>query len=69
MSDVHVTVNLTGPGAHVEAPAKRDPYDCKTWGSSCGRGFVSDSRFGSDQVIKRTNRSTSRKWRKLDEKK
>lgn len=34
------------------------------WGSECGRGFVSDSRFSSsDQVIPRTNRNTTRKWR------
>ena len=31
---------------------KRDPYDCRTWGSSCGRGWVRDERFGSGQVIK-----------------
>lgn len=31
------------------------------WGSECTRGFVSDSRFGSNQtVIKRTNRSKTR---------
>jgi hypothetical protein len=28
-----------------------------------GRGFVSNSRFGSGQVIPRTNREVSRKWR------
>ena len=32
------------------------------WGNACYRGFVSDSRFGSGQVIKRTNRETTRKW-------
>ena len=36
------------------------------WGSECGRGFVSDARFGSGQVIKRTNRDSSRKWRKVE---
>jgi hypothetical protein len=32
------------------------------WGSACARGFVSDARFGSGQVIKRTNRDLTRKW-------
>ncbi len=32
-----------------------------------GQGFVSDSRFGSDQVIKRTNRDVTRKWRAVGE--
>jgi hypothetical protein len=37
------------------------------WGASCYRGFVSDSRFSSTaQVIPRTNRDVSRKWRALD---
>lgn len=27
-------------------------------------GFVSDSRFGPGQVIKRTNRAVTRKWRR-----
>lgn len=30
--------------------------------STQGRGFVRDSRFGSGQVIKGTNRATVRKW-------
>lgn len=34
-------------------------------GNCLGRGFVSDSRFGSGDVIKRTNRNVSRKWRKV----
>lgn len=36
------------------------------WGTECGRGFVSDMRFsgGKDRVIKRTNRSMTRKFRK-----
>jgi len=34
------------------------------WGSECGRGFVSDSRFSAtDKVIPRTNRNETRKWR------
>lgn len=32
------------------------------WGNACYQGFVSDSRFGSGLVIKRTNRATTRKW-------
>jgi hypothetical protein len=38
------------------------------WGSECQRGFVSNDRFATrgDRVIKRTNRSTTRKWRKLN---
>ena len=37
------------------------------WGPECARGFVSDARFsrGNDKVIKRTNRATTRKWRKV----
>jgi hypothetical protein len=37
------------------------------WGSLCGRGFVSDARFArsaTEEVIKRTNRSVTRKWRR-----
>lgn len=34
------------------------------WGYGCKRGFVSDARFGSGQVIQRTNRETTRKWRR-----
>lgn len=54
-------------------PKPRDPstgiYFIKDWGGHCGRGFVSNSRFSSvDPVIKRTNRSTSRKWRSLNTK-
>lgn len=35
--------------------------------SSTQRGFVSDARFArpGDQVIQRTNRQTTRKWRAL----
>lgn len=34
--------------------------------SALGTGFVSDSRFsGTDRVIPRTNRNTTRKWRKV----
>jgi hypothetical protein len=38
------------------------------WGPSCGRGFVSDSRFGANQpAIRRTNRANKRAWRKLND--
>jgi hypothetical protein len=36
------------------------------WGSACGRGFVCNPRFGAGPVIRRTDRKTTRKWRKLD---
>jgi hypothetical protein len=37
------------------------------WGASCGRGFVSNARFGPNQpVIRRTNRAITRKWRALN---
>ncbi len=55
------------PGKHIDPETGILPME--EWGSACQRGFVRDARFGSDQVIKGTNRNTSRKWRKLDEKK
>jgi hypothetical protein len=37
------------------------------WGAACGRGFVSDLRFGANQpVIRRTSRNVTRKWRALN---
>jgi hypothetical protein len=35
------------------------------WGPACRRGFVSNERFGAGQVVPRTNRASTRKWRKL----
>jgi hypothetical protein len=35
------------------------------WGPACATGFVRDSRFGSGQVIKGTNRVRSRANRRL----
>lgn len=38
------------------------------WGPECARGFVSNARFASnatEQVIPRTNRATTRKWRNV----
>lgn len=49
----------------VRTEAIRKPNDPSSWGNAAGRGFVSDSRFGSGQVIKRTNRDVSRKWRRV----
>lgn len=57
--------------------AQRVPFcrACKDFGFTTGiwpvcecgwesaRGFVSDSRFGAGQVIQRTNRDVTRKWR------
>lgn len=31
------------------------------WGNECMRGWVSDARFGSGPVLKRTSRQTTRK--------
>lgn len=50
------------PGKHIDPDAGGWPIS--EWGYSCGRGFVSDARFGGGQVIKRTNRDTTRKWRR-----
>jgi hypothetical protein len=48
----------------------RDPatgiWPMSEWGAECYRGFVSSSMFGSGQVIKRTNRDVSRKWRRTE---
>jgi len=36
------------------------------WGAGAGRGFVSNARFDpTAQVIPRTNRNVTRKWRKV----
>ena len=71
-----VRARLMGKGRFVPWPAApsershtRDPrtgiWPAPEWGSSCGRGFVSDSRFGPGQtVIKRTNRQAARNRRK-----
>ena len=47
----------------TESHIRRNPYDISTWGPSCARGFVSASRFqvGTEQVLKRANRSQQRK--------
>jgi hypothetical protein len=59
----------------LPAEAKQHTIDPRTgirpiseWGASCGRGFVSNSRFGKNQpVIPRTNRKRTRKWRQLND--
>lgn len=48
-------------GKHVDLRTGARPI--AEWGNSAAVGFVRDSRFGSGQVIKGTNRATSRKWR------
>lgn len=50
---------------HPSAPTGALPIS--QWGGACARGFVRDSRFGDGQVIKGTNRNTSRKWRNSKE--
>jgi hypothetical protein len=54
------------PGKHIDPETGIWPI--KEWGYSCAMGFVSDSRFAGGtgtQVIKRTNRDVTRKWREL----
>ncbi len=49
------------PGKHIDPQTGIWPIS--EWGFECMRGFVSDSRFGpNDLVIKRTNRAITRKW-------
>jgi hypothetical protein len=59
------------PSPAAEKPHAIDPATdirpIAEWGTACGRGFVSNARFGPNQlVIPRTNRATTRKWRTLD---
>jgi hypothetical protein len=55
------------PGKHIDPATGIWPI-CE-WGGACQRGFVSHERFarGSEQVIKRTNRNNSRRWRQIQE--
>jgi hypothetical protein len=67
-------VSSAASGELKEDPARKDKHiDPRTgiwpmceWGPECARGFTSDARFdrGNDRVIKRTNRSVTRKWRR-----
>jgi hypothetical protein len=50
----------------IEKPHTIDPetgiWPIREWSAACGRGFVSDSRFGPNQpVIRRTSRAVTRK--------
>lgn len=51
------------PGKRIDP--KTGIWPMSEWGPSTRRGFISNSRFGSGQVIERTNRETTRKWRRL----
>jgi hypothetical protein len=58
-------VDPNRPDKHIDPATGIWPFS--EWGSACARGFVSDSRFGPGQtVIARTNRASTKKWRKLD---
>jgi hypothetical protein len=48
------------PGKHINPETGIWPT-CE-WGYECQRGFISDQRFGSGQVIKRTSRGVTRRW-------
>lgn len=49
-------------GKHIDI--RTGIFPISEWGSSCYRGFVSNSRFDpSATVIPRTNRQTTKKWR------
>ncbi len=50
------------PGKHIDPATGIWPM--REWGISCQRGFISNSRFGGGQVIERTNRQMTRKWRR-----
>ncbi len=50
------------PGKHINPETGIWPVS--DWGNECMRGFVSSSRFGGGTVIARTNRETTRKWRR-----
>lgn len=55
--------DLRHPGKHINPETGIWPT-CE-WGYECQRGFVSSARFGSGQVIERTNRETTRRWRNV----
>lgn len=57
-------VDTRRPDKHIDPETGIWPVS--EWGSECQRGFVSDERFGRGQrVIPRTDRTRTRKWRKL----
>jgi hypothetical protein len=49
------------PDKHIDPATGIWPMS--EWGTNCYLGFVSDSRFGGGQVIKRTNHTTSKRRR------
>lgn len=51
-------------GKHIDP--KTGIWPIAEWGAACARGFVSNERFAraGDKVIKRTNRTTTKKWRR-----
>ena len=55
------------PGKHIDPETGIWPIS--EWGTECARGFVGNARFarGNEKVIQRTNRETTRKWRKVAE--
>ena len=64
MSTANLPEDPNHPGRHIDP--NTGIWPAAEWGSACQRGFVSCERFArpGDQVIERTNRNTSRKWRK-----
>jgi hypothetical protein len=50
------------PGKHID-PAT-DIWPIAEWDRACASGFISNARFGRGQVIKRTSRSVTRRWRR-----
>lgn len=61
--DAAYRVDPLRPDKHID-PRTRI-WRLSEWGAFCGRGFISDSRFGDGLVIRRTNRETTRKWRSV----
>jgi hypothetical protein len=54
------------PDKHIDPETGIWPME--EWGSACGRGFVSNARFGAGIVIPRTNRAKKQTSKQLDEK-
>lgn len=54
------------PGKHIDPATAIWPI--AEWGSSCGRGFVSNERFArskTETVLKRANRKNTKRWYRL----
>ena len=59
-------IDVRSPEHHINPETQVWPI--AEWGSECGRGFVSDLRFGpGKRLIKRTNRKITRRWRKMND--